>query len=243
LNLPRNGARPTQELAFAGLVLVGYLLGLALLARLEGPVAHWLRLTLPSLWLLGASVVLLRMSSTRLLFLGGGDRRLPLVAFTALAAALLLAATSLWPQVVGPVGAQETVRWLLLVLLVPVAEEVYFRGLLLEHLTRNTGRIWAVLLVSLLFGMLHWFQGLALPMFVLSLVLCAVTLVSGSVLWAVALHAGWNALSIVVHVPRGPWRWIPAATGLLVMLLLIVLGAATKKDDAGRGTGSRGAQA
>ena len=224
-------------------MLVGYLLGLALLARLQGPVVHWLRLTLPSLWLLGASVVLLRVNATRLLFLSGGRRRPPLVAFTALAAALLAAAAALWPQVVGPVGAGEAARWLLLVLLVPVAEELYFRGLLLEHLTRNAGRIWAVLLVSVLFGMLHWFQGLALPMFVLSLVLCAVTLVSGSVLWAVALHAGWNALAIVVHVPRGPWRWVPAAAGLIVMLLLIVLGAATKKDDAGRGTGSRSAQA
>lgn len=236
---------PTRELVLIGLVLVAYLVGLALLARLQGGLADWLRLTLPSLWLLAASIVLMRLHTTDLVLLGGGKRRGPLAALTTLVAALLPVAAALWPEAFGPVGAQETARRLLLVLLVPVAEELYFRGLLLEHLVRNTGRVAAVALVSLLFGALHWFQGQAVPMVALSLVLCVVTLVSGSLVWAVALHAGWNALSVIVHVPQGPWRWIPAAAGLLIMALLIVLGAATKnpRSHAGQDTGPRGEKA
>jgi len=41
-------------------------------------------------------------------------------------------------------------QWIHLFLLVPIAEELYFRGLFLEHLERGFGAVWAVVLCSML---------------------------------------------------------------------------------------------
>ncbi len=59
---------------------------------------------------------------------------------------------------------------------VPLAEELYFRGLLLEHLRRGFGPIAAVVLCSLLLALLHMPAGTMFGAAVLSLLACVVTL-------------------------------------------------------------------
>jgi membrane protease YdiL (CAAX protease family) len=87
-----------------------------------------------------------------------------------------------------------------LVVLVPLAEELFFRGALFDHLILNVGRIAAVILVSLLFGLLHAPQGTFVPMVALSLILCGVTLAFRSVLAAIAVHAAWNACGVAFRL-------------------------------------------
>jgi membrane protease YdiL (CAAX protease family) len=213
--------------------VVAYLLGLELIGRLPaGALATWSRLTLPNLWLLGAGAVLLRGREQRIALTRGGRRAWALAVVCVVVAALVVLATIYWTPghpVARPDAAGPALASLPIVLLVPVAEELFFRGLMLDHLVQGTNRPVAALLVSALFGMLHHLQGLALPMACLSLVLCGAALATWSVLWAVALHVGWNALAQLRRAPlAGPGRWAVAGLAVAAILALILRGLTTR---------------
>lgn len=107
-----------------------------------------------------------------------------------------------------------------LVLLVPVAEEFYFRGLLLDHLRRGLGYVPAVLGCTFLFAVLHLPAGALLPMLVLGLVSCILAL-KGSLAYAVQFHIAWNAASQIQLIEEGAARWTWA---LIAVAAIIGLG-------------------
>ncbi len=83
----------------------------------------------------------------------------------------------------------------------PVAEELLFRGLLLPGLTPRYGRPAAIVATAALFGAVHFSPGLlavAAPALVAGLVLGALAARTGSVLPAIAAHAGNNALVLLL---------------------------------------------
>jgi membrane protease YdiL (CAAX protease family) len=104
---------------------------------------------------------------------------------------------------------------------------------LLDEISRSLGRLTAVIAVSGLFGFLHYPQGTMVPMALLSLVLAAVTLTSGSVLWAVALHVGWNGLAVVHGAPPGPGRLIIVSVTVCIVTALTVRGILTRHKTKG----------
>ena len=85
---------------------------------------------------------------------------------------------------------------LLLVLFVPVAEETYFRGVLLDHIATHINGLAAVFLVSVFFGLMHYPQGHWFIMALLSAFLSSITIRSRQVGWAIALHGTWNLLAV-----------------------------------------------
>jgi membrane protease YdiL (CAAX protease family) len=89
---------------------------------------------------------------------------------------------------------------LALLSVVPLAEELFFRGALLAFLRERLGTLWAVTVVSFLFAVAHVPLGAAGPMFVLSLLCCGAALAGRSVLWAVAVHALWNGWAVLHHL-------------------------------------------
>jgi membrane protease YdiL (CAAX protease family) len=219
---------PLRELLSLAVIVLTYLVGLRLIDRLPGALAAWSRLTLPNLWLLGASAALIPGRDRRIALTRGGRRAWVLAGASVVVGALVVLAAICWEPGRRGSGAR-TAASLLIVLLVPAAEELYFRALLLDHLVQSTGRVAAALLCSALFGMLHAPQGLALPMAVLSLVLCGATLASSSVLWAVALHLEWNALAELRHAPlAGAGRWTLAGVAVAAVAALVARGLATR---------------
>jgi membrane protease YdiL (CAAX protease family) len=89
----------------------------------------------------------------------------------------------------------------------PIAEELYFRGAWLDFAARSFPKAAAAPLVSTAFGLLHVPQGGLVPMLILSLLLCAITLYTRSVLGAIGAHVLWNALVGLRLVPNNPGRW------------------------------------
>lgn len=209
--------RPLKELLYLAVVLAVYLAGLGGLPFLEGEWARWARLVLPSAWLLlGSARPLARQRDllrggrhSRWMALGCGGATLMLVWL-----ALLLRGEGEGPE------AAVLLRGVLLALLVPLAEEAYFRGILLEHLWRNLGPLPALALVSGLFGVLHQPQGLALPMALLSAMLCLSVLLSRSILWATALHMGWNTAAVIYQQRSGGVALPALALAALTALVL-----------------------
>jgi len=74
-----------------------------------------------------------------------------------------------------------------------------------------------------------------LPMAVLGVATAGVTLASGSVLGAIALHAAWNAAALIHDAPFGTNLALPAGAAIAVLLASSALGL--RADDGKRDEG------
>jgi membrane protease YdiL (CAAX protease family) len=88
------------------------------------------------------------------------------------------------------------------ILVAPVCEELIFRGLMLPRLALYVGSREAILLTALLFGASHAAGGLhsVIPATLAGLALAYVARATRSVLPAIAMHAGSNALPLLLPV-------------------------------------------
>jgi membrane protease YdiL (CAAX protease family) len=87
---------------------------------------------------------------------------------------------------------------LALVLVAPVTEELLFRGWLLQDLKEQYGERRALVYSSVLFGLVHVEAGAILYATLGGLVLGAVALRTKSTLSSIAMHAGVNALPLLL---------------------------------------------
>jgi membrane protease YdiL (CAAX protease family) len=85
-----------------------------------------------------------------------------------------------------------------LVVLAPIAEEVLFRGYLYGKLRKYAPAWVAILLTSALFGVVHGQWNVGLDVFALSLVLCTLREITGSVSAGIVLHMMKNALAFYI---------------------------------------------
>lgn len=106
------------------------------------------------------------------------------------------------------------------VLLAPIFEELIFRGMILQVLSKYN-RIFAILVTSLLFGLLHLNMTQAVPAFFMSLVLCYMCLKTDSILVTILAHAGNNFLALM-SVYSDTMVLIP-----IVIMALAIYGLAT----------------
>jgi membrane protease YdiL (CAAX protease family) len=82
-------------------------------------------------------------------------------------------------------------------IIVPVAEEAFFRGLLFGWLRGRLGLVAGVLLSSLLFSVVHVFDVVLLPVFLLGILFAAIYALSKSLWPAVIAHGTHNTIQLV----------------------------------------------
>lgn len=82
------------------------------------------------------------------------------------------------------------------VILAPIFEELVFRGTILQVLSKYN-KVFAILVTSLLFGLLHLNMTQAVPAFFMSLILCYMCLKTDSLLVTILAHAGNNLLALM----------------------------------------------
>jgi membrane protease YdiL (CAAX protease family) len=222
----------SRELLLLALLLACYFALLLPTEGRDGGGALWFRLLAPNLCLLVGSAVLIRRRAPQVSLTRGG--RCPAsvaVAGGLCAAGAVLGAAALVTRFVplgeGAPGAVTPPEGLVLMTLVPIAEELYFRGLLLDHLRRSAGAAMAVLLTSGLFALLHLPYDQHIPMAGLSVALCVVTLLTRSLLWAVLIHAAWNAKAVILSSEA---RTVPvvAVAAVVLVAILTARGVATR---------------
>ena len=80
---------------------------------------------------------------------------------------------------------------------VPVAEEVFFRGFLYQGLRARWGVLWAVVASSLVFAAVHMIPSVLLPILLMSLLMTWVYERSGSLWTSILLHASINGLAFI----------------------------------------------
>jgi membrane protease YdiL (CAAX protease family) len=92
-------------------------------------------------------------------------------------------------------NSQYLLAFITLVVVAPLAEEVLFRGYLYGKL-RKHGPIWlSALITSVLFGLAHGQWNVAIDTFALSLILCSLREVTGSIWAGTLLHMMKNGLA------------------------------------------------
>jgi len=87
---------------------------------------------------------------------------------------------------------------LAVVILAPLAEEVFFRGVVFNAWLRERGRRWAFISSSLLFAVIHFSLVALLPILLLGLALAWVYARTGSLLAPIAMHATVNGISVAL---------------------------------------------
>ena len=116
--------------------------------------------------------------------------------------ALLLFVLSLWPagaQTVPEFLSKGTDVWVLLLVagfLIPVAEEVAFRGLLMRGFEWARGPLFAALVSSLLFGLAHGAPAQVIAILPLAWFLARSVQYSGSLWTSISIHMLNNALAV-----------------------------------------------
>lgn len=225
-------AIPIRAILLAAGILALAMVGRWLLASpWAGDVGAWVGPALVPLWLTVASEAHLRRYDVGVQVNRGGQRAW----LQAVAPGLLL----VWLVGWAVVSARESIQLepapalyaqVLLVSLVPLGEELFFRGVLLGLARRFLGNGPAVVAVSALFGALHPWGPLTAIMAGFSVLLCFTVLSSGSLLWAIAIHMAWNGLSTAWTQPDAGNRfWLLALTGV-ALLALIVRGLRTRES-------------
>jgi membrane protease YdiL (CAAX protease family) len=149
-------------------------------------------------------------------------RTLPLLLSIALIF-MILTFTALEPIQPWPHATLSPFQSLHLLILVPLSEELYFRGLLFDHLRRGFTSLPATMLCSLLFAALHFPVMAILTAAGLSLLACILAIKTGTLTCALQLHISWNALSVIhgIHETFSRWAVAAIASGLVVILAMI----------------------
>jgi sodium transport system permease protein len=126
-------------------------------------------------------------------------------------------------QDVIPKGMPTWELLLYVAVLPAVCEELAFRGMLLSGLKRKLRPVALVIGVGVVFGLFHMSLFRIAPTAALGMVLTAIALMTGSVFPGMLLHAGNNALGVVV----GDWlnpdtlQWAHFAAGATIFLLAL----------------------
>jgi uncharacterized protein len=102
-----------------------------------------------------------------------------------------------WPQVYMASAA---------VLLIPVAEELIFRGVLYPPLKRSVGRRWAIWVSAVVFGVAHFNLMTLLPLTLLGAVLAWLYERTGNLLAPIVAHSAFNLANLaLMAMARYDW--------------------------------------
>jgi membrane protease YdiL (CAAX protease family) len=92
-------------------------------------------------------------------------------------------------------NAQKIYVGIGLVIIVPIAEEMFFRGFLYRGLRKNFSIVWAAVITSALFGLVHGQWNVAIDVFVLSIALIYLYESTNNIWAPIALHMLKNGLA------------------------------------------------
>ncbi len=92
-------------------------------------------------------------------------------------------------------GGEKILAFITLVVIAPVAEEIIFRGFLYGKLRKKFAMPIAILVTSLLFGLVHMQWNVGVNVFALSVVLCFLREITGTIYAGILAHIIKNAVA------------------------------------------------
>ena len=99
-------------------------------------------------------------------------------------------------------GLDRTVAFIALCLIAPIAEEIIFRGFLYGKLRETISGKWSMLLsiliTSVLFGILHGQWNVGVNVFAMSIILCGLREITGTIYSGIILHIIKNTVAFIL---------------------------------------------
>lgn len=96
---------------------------------------------------------------------------------------------------------QFTLIFIAGVILAPLSEELFYRGMIYPVFRARMGKFWGAILAGLVFGLAHWDVWRAIPLAIGGAVLCYIYEKSGSIFVSALAHGTWNAvMSLIVYL-------------------------------------------
>ncbi len=120
---------------------------------------------------------------------------------------------------------EQAVVLLAVVVLAPLAEEFFFRGVLFHGLNRRFGMLTSAVVSGVVFSAYHLDPVGFLPRVEIGIVLGLLVAKTGSLWPAIAAHAANNALASVLLVAKVPDAELPIGLSVAGLLVLLALGA------------------
>lgn len=99
--------------------------------------------------------------------------------------------------------SDRLIAFVALVIVAPIAEELIFRGWLYGKLRRRLSLVPAMLIVSVIFGVLHGQWNVGVNVFALSLVLCGLREITGTTYAGILVHMLKNGLAFYLLYVAG----------------------------------------
>ncbi|MBI3550569.1 MAG: CPBP family intramembrane metalloprotease [Elusimicrobia bacterium] len=194
-----------DETVVIAIIAVGSLLLYDLPTKLQAQDAPWLRLLLGAGWRLAAVLVAARWLPLEPVSTRAAPAGMAVVLPVLVLSSLALVATGLSPGAVPLPSFRSPVDYAALTILVPVSEELFFRGLCLNWLLRRgVGPVLSAAFVSALFVGAHFptvYQACVLS--ALAAGLAAASLRTRSLLWPILIHSCWNLCVVAWSAPAG----------------------------------------
>jgi len=220
---PADPAPDIEGFLFILMLMSGYVCALALSRLAEPLVGSWPRYSLPGLLLLLVSACWVKRRSCDVILIHAPGRSKTFFGILGLMIGILL-----WSPAYGsPPTAHGTgiplFGALSVILLSPISEELFFRGVCMNYFLRSSiPPMLTVLITTVLFLLLHLPKdpGTAMSLCACSLLFCAVALLSRSILWATAFHIGWNCLAMTLPEPSQERRWLMVGAACSALVLI-----------------------
>lgn len=100
-------------------------------------------------------------------------------------------------------GWERGIAFLELAVIAPIVEELIFRGWLYGNLRLRIPKIWAILVVSIIFGLIHMQWNVGITVFVMSVVACGLREITGSIYAGTLLHMINNGVAFYLVYVMG----------------------------------------
>ena len=97
-------------------------------------------------------------------------------------------------------GWDRALAFIRLVIIAPIAEELVFRGWLYGKLRAKVAMPIAILLVSALFGLVHGQWNVGVNVFAMSIILCGLREVTGTIYAGILMHMIKNAIALAILI-------------------------------------------
>jgi len=80
-------------------------------------------------------------------------------------------------------------------LIAPFVEEIFFRGFMLQTLVKKIGKVWGIIITTLIFAAVHFEFGSIMPLIILSLILSVLFIKTESIWPGIIFHIFNNSLA------------------------------------------------
>ncbi|XZH53429.1 lysostaphin resistance A-like protein (plasmid) [Clostridium perfringens] len=96
---------------------------------------------------------------------------------------------------------ESIIQLIITIVLIPIYEEIFYRGIIFGYLRKNLNIVLAILFQSLIFGLMHLNLVQGIYTFILGIVLALIYIYTDSILGNITIHIIFNLLGLLV-IPK-----------------------------------------